>query len=79
MQSFRATSEGMKRGYWRIVDEDNVTIRSGFRSATVARQVARELSHESTSLCRCGHPKHAGQCRAPDGCWCDTLTVGGVS
>ena len=25
-------------------------------------------------LCRCGHPKHAAQCPAPEGCWCDTFT-----
>ncbi len=25
-------------------------------------------------VCRCGHPKHAGQCPAADGCWCDTFT-----
>ena len=29
---------------------------------------------ELFDLCRCEHPKHAGQCPAPDGCWCDTFT-----
>lgn len=24
-------------------------------------------------LCRCGHPKHEGQCPATDGCWCDSF------
>lgn len=24
--------------------------------------------------CSCGHPQHAGQCPAPDGCWCDDFS-----
>lgn len=24
------------------------------------------------SFCRCSHPPHSGQCKALDGCWCDT-------
>jgi hypothetical protein len=28
----------------------------------------------NAQLCRCEHPKHAAQCPAAGGCWCDHFT-----
>lgn len=42
---FVATSQGMKRGYWRVVDTaTGQTVRSGFSSKAVAQQVANSLN-----------------------------------
>jgi hypothetical protein len=44
---YSATKEGMKHGYWKIINfETGETVRSGISSAAIADKIAESLNNE---------------------------------
>lgn len=41
---YHVSKKDMKKGYYKIVDDAGVTVRSGFHSKKVAEQIAREMT-----------------------------------
>lgn len=60
------TKEGMKKGYWRIINKDNVTVRSGLVTKQSALFIAKQLDEKESDT-----PKNVEQVYAgyQDGEW----------